>query len=62
MVNPHYYAAFTWALLDSIADTTSHPPKLRPLREISCITKLDNEAVSRVVCVDVYVYDLYARK
>eukprot|EP01031_Cornospumella_fuschlensis_P032515 gene32515-39311_t len=44
MVNPHYYAAFTWALLDSIADTSSHPPKLRPLREISCITKLDNEA------------------
>eukprot|EP01040_Poterioochromonas_malhamensis_P001581 gene1581-1675_t len=43
VVNPNYYAAFAWALLDSIADTTAHPPKLRPLREIRCVTKLDNE-------------------
>jgi hypothetical protein len=47
VVNPNYYAAFAWALLDSIADTTAHPPKLRPLREIRCVTKLDNEMVCK---------------
>jgi len=45
IVNPSFYAAFAWALLDSIADTSLHPPKLRPPREIECITKLDSEAV-----------------
>jgi hypothetical protein len=46
IVDPTYYAAFAWSLLDSMADTTSHPPRLRPLREIVCITKVANEAVS----------------
>jgi hypothetical protein len=50
VVNPSYFAAFAWALLDSIADTHANPPKLRPLREIRCITKLENEAVSRNFC------------
>eukprot|EP01032_Pedospumella_encystans_P014684 gene14684-16846_t len=44
IVDPTYYAAFAWALLDSIADTTAQPPKLRPLREMRCITKMDNES------------------
>jgi hypothetical protein len=43
-VDPTYYAAFAWALLDSIADTSTHPPKFRPHREMSCITKMDNES------------------
>jgi hypothetical protein len=46
MVDPTYYAAFAWALLDAIADTSSVPPKLRPHREMRCITKVQNEAVS----------------
>ena len=46
VVNPSHYAAFAWTLLDSIADTSTHPPKLRPFREVRCITKLENEAVS----------------
>lgn len=45
IVNPSFFAAFAWALLDSIADTSHHPPKLRPLREIECITTLESEAV-----------------
>lgn len=46
ILDPHYYAAFSWSLLDSVADTSKTPPKLRPFREIRCITKLENEAVS----------------
>lgn len=45
VVNPSHYAAFAWSLLDSVADTSVHPPKLRPFREIRCVTKLENEAV-----------------
>jgi hypothetical protein len=45
ILDPHYYAAFSWALLDSIANTATQPPKLRPLREVRCITKIENEAV-----------------
>eukprot|EP01039_Chlorochromonas_danica_P007042 gene7042-7787_t len=43
-VNPSFYTAFAWALLDGIADTSLNPPKLRPLREISCITETKDEA------------------
>ena len=50
-MDPTYYAAFAWVLLDSIADTTAHPPKLRPHREMRCITKLENEAVSLLCMV-----------
>lgn len=39
-----YFSAFAWALLDSIADCSGTPPKLRALREVKCITKLENEA------------------
>lgn len=48
ILDPHYYAAFSWSLLDSVADTSKAPPKLRPFREIRCITKLENEAVSNL--------------
>lgn len=44
IVDPTYYAAFAWSLLDSIADVTSHPPRLKPVREVNCITKVLNEA------------------
>jgi len=44
LVDPSYYAAFSWCLLDSLADTTIQPPKLRPYREMKCITKVANEA------------------
>jgi hypothetical protein len=47
-VDPTYYAAFAWALLDSIADTNVQPPKLRPHREMRCITRVQNEAVRRL--------------
>jgi hypothetical protein len=46
IVNPSYYAAFSWALLDAVADTSSNPPKLRPVREIKCFTQVESEAVS----------------
>jgi hypothetical protein len=49
VMNPNCYAAFAWALLDSVAETKSNPPKLRPLREVRCITKLENEAVRSTV-------------
>lgn len=45
IVDPTYYAAFAWTLLDSVADTSVHPPRLRPHREMRCITKVENEAV-----------------
>ena len=44
MVDPSYYAAFSWCLLDSLADISLQPPKLRPYREMKCITKVNNEA------------------
>jgi hypothetical protein len=50
MVDPTYYAAFAWALLDAIADTSAVPPKLRPHREMRCITKVQNEAVRGEYC------------
>ena len=54
-MDPTYYAAFAWALLDSIADTTAQPPKLRPLREMRCITKMDNESVSYLLYSELFV-------
>ena len=39
-----YFSAFAWAVLDSIADCSCTPPKLRALRKVKCITKLENEA------------------
>ncbi len=39
-----YFSAFAWAVLDSIADCSGTPPKLRALREVKCITKLENES------------------
>jgi hypothetical protein len=44
IVDPLYYAAFTWALLDSIADTRQYPPRLRSNKGITCIMKSSNEA------------------
>lgn len=44
LLDPKYYAIFAWSLLDSIADTTVYPPKLRAPNEVACTTKLDNEA------------------
>ena len=44
LVDPSYYAAFSWCLLDSLADTAMQPPKLRPYREMKCITMVANEA------------------
>eukprot|EP00601_Ochromonadales_sp_CCMP2298_P002225 CAMPEP_0173175772 /NCGR_PEP_ID=MMETSP1141-20130122/4093_1 /TAXON_ID=483371 /ORGANISM="non described non described, Strain CCMP2298" /LENGTH=398 /DNA_ID=CAMNT_0014098043 /DNA_START=88 /DNA_END=1281 /DNA_ORIENTATION=- len=45
IMDPGYYAYFSWALLDAIADTSQEPPHLRPSREISCITQVTNESV-----------------
>ena len=44
ILDPSYYAAFAWSLLDSIADVSKQPPRLRSRREIKCFTKLQNEA------------------
>lgn len=57
MVDPTYYAAFAWALLDSIADTTVLPPKLRPHREMRCITRVQNEAVREALLAQIVVFD-----
>ena len=46
IVSPNFYAAFAWSLLDSIADTEQNPPRLRPLREISCIIVMEDEMVT----------------
>ena len=45
MLNPKFYAAFAWALLGSIVNITSRPPKFKPLKHVECITKVDNENV-----------------
>jgi hypothetical protein len=58
IMDPTYLAAFAWSLLDSIADTTLQPPKLRPVREIKCITKLENEAVSRISLMSIHQCNL----
>jgi hypothetical protein len=58
IVDPTYYASFSWALLDSVADTAAHPPRLRPFREMRCITKLENEAVSTVPLFSCYIPQL----
>lgn len=44
IVDPLYYTAFTWALLDAIADTRQYPPRLRNKKGIKCIMKSSNEA------------------
>lgn len=45
LVQKDYYAAFAWTLLDSIADVSFNPPRLRPPREMRCIMKMPlNEA------------------
>ena len=37
LVDPKHYAAFAWAYLDSIADTSKFPPKFRLNADIKCI-------------------------
>lgn len=48
VISASYYAAFAWSLLDSVADTHSSPPRLRPLREVECIVTLNNDVVSNL--------------
>ena len=42
-VDPMYYSAFAWALLDTIVDLSKQPPKFRPFNHIKCFVKGDNE-------------------
>lgn len=44
LLDKQYYAVFAWSLLESIADTTVYPPKLRAANEVTCTTKIENEA------------------
>ena len=37
LIDPKHYAAFAWAYLDSIADTSKFPPKFRVNADIKCI-------------------------
>eukprot|EP00602_Paraphysomonas_sp_CaronLab_P003782 CAMPEP_0185039108 /NCGR_PEP_ID=MMETSP1103-20130426/35614_1 /TAXON_ID=36769 /ORGANISM="Paraphysomonas bandaiensis, Strain Caron Lab Isolate" /LENGTH=865 /DNA_ID=CAMNT_0027577873 /DNA_START=98 /DNA_END=2695 /DNA_ORIENTATION=- len=37
---PAYFAAFSWALLISIADLTTFPPRFRPVKNIKCFTSI----------------------
>ena len=43
-MDPMYYQSFSWAVLDAIADLEKHPPRFKPLPQVPCIMKLDNEA------------------
>lgn len=43
IMTPQYYAAFTWSLLDAIVDTKVHPPRLKSIKDVPHIMKIDNE-------------------
>ena len=43
-IDPMYYESFAWAILACIVDMKVNPPRLKPLRSISCIMRKDNEA------------------
>ena len=43
-VDPTYYSAFAWAVLDGVAELRSQPPKLRPLRSVRCMMQASDEA------------------
>lgn len=42
VLSSKYYAAFSWALLDSVADVSKFPPRLRANGDIQCIMKCSN--------------------
>jgi hypothetical protein len=42
-IDPMYYSAFAWALLDTVADLSRQPPKFRQFNHIECFMKGDNE-------------------
>jgi hypothetical protein len=46
MLNPRYYAAFAWALLESLIDISRFPPKFKAKHNIKCIIYVDSETVS----------------
>ena len=33
-IDPQYYAAFAWTILDCLADVSKNPPRFRPIREV----------------------------
>ena len=43
-IDPDYYAAFAWTVLDAVSDLKKNPPRFRTVNKISTIMKLDNEA------------------
>lgn len=65
MVDPTFYAAFAWALLDSIIDTKKNPPKFRNLLDIKCFTKHKNSAgvlgnILMAVCIMLWYIDIFS--
>lgn len=55
VLSSKYYAAFSWALLDSVADISKFPPKFRQNTGIKCIMKCSNmsEILGRLLRVHV---------
>mmetsp|Transcript_24582 Transcript_24582/g.36201 ORF Transcript_24582/g.36201 Transcript_24582/m.36201 type:complete len:810 (+) Transcript_24582:199-2628(+) len=46
--HPRFCAAFSWALLESIADVNVYPPQLRPVKDVKCITSVrENDILAR---------------
>jgi len=43
-IDAMYYQSFSWAVLDAIANLEKNPPRLKPLAQVECIMKLENEA------------------
>jgi hypothetical protein len=43
-IDPMYYSAFAWSLLDSMTDLSKQPPQFRPLRTVTQFMKADGEA------------------
>eukprot|EP00602_Paraphysomonas_sp_CaronLab_P003170 CAMPEP_0185039312 /NCGR_PEP_ID=MMETSP1103-20130426/36043_1 /TAXON_ID=36769 /ORGANISM="Paraphysomonas bandaiensis, Strain Caron Lab Isolate" /LENGTH=736 /DNA_ID=CAMNT_0027578149 /DNA_START=105 /DNA_END=2316 /DNA_ORIENTATION=+ len=45
---PRFCAAFSWALLESLTDLSTYPPKLRPIKDVRCITNIrENDILAR---------------
>jgi hypothetical protein len=42
VLSSKYYAAFSWALLDSVADLSKFPPRFRANGDIQCLMKCSN--------------------
>ncbi len=51
-IDAMYYQSFSWAVLDAIANLEKSPPRLKPLAQVECIMKLENEAAMVTAYID----------